>query len=80
MTKLFASALIAVSLLASGAATATTPAKDPIKQECHKANPKDHKAYLKCVSEKKAAQPAGNANAAQKAPSAPASAPATQSN
>jgi hypothetical protein len=51
---------IALSLaiaLAGFTAAQAAPAKtaDPIKQECHKQNPKDHKAYLKCVQDHKEA-------------------------
>lgn len=61
MKTLAISAFMAAALLGAGAQAATTAPKqeDPIKQECHKQNPKDHKAFLKCVQEhSKAATPA----------------------
>ena len=60
MKKFAISAIIASAILGS-AAQAATPVKtqDPVKQECHKQNPKDHKGYLKCVADhSKAAAPA----------------------
>ena len=67
MKKLALSAFIATALLgAAGAQAATMKTEDPIKQECHKANPKDHKAYLKCVADKQAASAPAAAPAAAK--------------
>ena len=68
MKKFAIAAMVAVAL--AGSAQAAQQPQDPIKQECHKQNPKDHKAYLKCVQEH-SKQASGQSASAQ-----PAAAPA----